>query len=168
MEAIPAELLEALSTSDAKAIEKWWMELADGERTEIVCMWDARRDTCVWAEGLDESGPQQLHGMLMVITARFHRPDEKTPDDDWRPDDIEYMMGRPEVYLWEPPQRVFGIGCTAHQAARSALMEGIIPADCSCPLHSPDRPMRKRLDLTPYHSIRLGLRRVTSEKRSHS
>ena len=115
MEAIPAELLEALSTSDAKAIEKWWMELADGERTEIVCMWDARRDTCVWAEGLDESGPQQLHGMLMVITARFHRPDEKTPDDDWRPDDIEYMMGRPEVYLWEP-----ATACLRHRLHRTS------------------------------------------------
>ena len=28
-------------------------------------------------QGLDESGPQQLHGMLMVITARFHRPTKK-------------------------------------------------------------------------------------------
>jgi hypothetical protein len=92
----------------------------------------------------------------MVVTARFHQPGKDLPDEEWREDYTEYMMGRPEVYLWEPPIRIFHIGCT-HHVAKAILMAGKVPADFACPLGLPTCPMRKLLDAAPNHSIQLGV-----------
>jgi hypothetical protein len=156
METIPASVVDSLSPTEAQAVETWWAGSTEGARCELAKLWDARRDSCMWAEDQDEAGRPHLYCIPMIVTARFHRPDLALPDEEWRADFFEYMMGRPEVYLWEPPLRVFRI-CFTHQVARSVLMQGKVPADFSCPLGSTDCPMRTLLNVAPNCSLQLGL-----------
>jgi hypothetical protein len=58
----------------------------------------------------DEQGRLQLHALPVRVTAKLVHMTEQVDDEEWRADYAEYLLGRPEVYLWEPPLRVFYIG----------------------------------------------------------
>jgi hypothetical protein len=125
MEAPPAHLLEGLSRDEYREVIKWWNALSEDSRCEITGLWDNRLDSCAWTAEQDESGTFQFHPLPIILTNRFVPAFRETPTEVWQDDFFEYMFGRPDVYLWEPPLRTFYIGGSSQQS-ELILLPGLL------------------------------------------
>lgn len=136
---IPADLLEAIPPGSETVARRWWASLAEDERRQVVGLWDDRREVRFFSPQADEAGRlDEWEQVPRVEGGRFLPRDDAWGLAEWGPGYFEHILAHPEfVLLWEPAERTFHIGCTRHQAGRSCLESGQVPADFVCPMGSP-------------------------------
>jgi hypothetical protein len=88
-------------------------------------MWDSRLDSCAWSTEQDEAGAFRFHHLPIILTNRFVPGFRETAPETWQDDFSEYMFGRPEIYLWEPPIRTFHIA-GSFQQSELVLLPGLL------------------------------------------
>jgi hypothetical protein len=88
-------------------------------------MWDSRLDSCAWTTEQDEAGGFRFHQLPIILTNKFVPGFRQIATEAWQNDFSEYMLGRPEVYLWEPPPRTFYIAGTSQQS-ELVLVPGLL------------------------------------------
>jgi hypothetical protein len=144
MREIPADLLSAIPPGSEGVARQWWGALSEDDRRQVAGLWDARREVHFFSPQADEAGRVDEWGQVpRVRGGRFVPPDDAWGLSEWGPGYFEHLLEHPElVLLWEPAGRTFHIGCTRHQAARSCLASGRVPAEFVCPVDSPACPLR--------------------------
>ena len=129
---VPAALVSASKEVDRAAVQAWWDGLSDDARAEVARLCDRRLDACFFGVVADERD----HVVPKVRGGRFVASDDEWGFDEWGPSYFEHLLQHPELVLvWDPPQRTFHTGCTAHPAARACWGAGAgdVPADFVCP-----------------------------------
>jgi hypothetical protein len=116
MQAPPVQLLEGLSQDEYGEVMQWWNALSEDSRCEITGLWDSRLDSCAWTFEQDETGGFRFHPLPIILTNRFVPAFREIATEVWYADFFDYMFGRSEVYLWEPPPRTFYIGGSFQQS----------------------------------------------------
>ena len=130
----PTQLIQGLSQEQYREVMDWWNALSEESRCEITTLWDNRLDSCLWTVDKDDTGSFRFHLLPMVLTNRFVPGLRDVATEVWYADLFEYMFGRSEVYLWEPPPRTFYIGGTLRQSEPVLLPDLLL---CLSPLHPP-------------------------------
>jgi hypothetical protein len=143
MAEIPADLLAAIPPTSAFVAQAWWASLCEADRSHVAGLWDERREVHFFTPQADETGRVDDWGQVPAVKGgRFVPPDDAWGLAEWGPGYFEHLLEHPElVLLWEPAERTFHIGCTAHTAARSCLESGGVPSDFRCPAGSPSCPL---------------------------
>ena len=127
----PGVAIEAVSADRQREVSRWWARLPKGERRWLRRSW--RTDV-------------SLTGRFV---ARRKRPETlaEHPHLDW----YEYLVAH-EIVLGDGPRYHI---CSAHTAARRAILDGILRTDFVCPLRRAACPMRLVLDVAPGRDLRL-------------
>lgn len=146
----PRAFLESYDPADHPHVLAWWSLLTNDDQLELAQLYDPR------AERIDRQG---LGGFQRVIWRKLplELRASLVEDDPWadqardRLDLLEHFFNQ-EALAPEPhPPHI----CSAHHAARAALVRGLIPRDFTCPLERGDCLIRQRLAEAGGESIAL-------------
>ena len=149
MDEMPADVLGRVAEDARAVVCRWWADLTDKQRGQLVAEWDERREMVFFTPE-----PGDCWEMLpVVIGGRFIPKEQPLVSPEWHADYFEYLLKYPELLVNAPAERVFALGCTAHPEARAALKAGCIPAGFTCPLANSECPMRKLLARAPGQSL---------------
>ena len=117
---IPADL-----TTDAN---RWWMQLSDADRAELVRLCDARKDVFLFETFDPDKDDQRITGR------RFLPHDDAFGLEEWGDEYFDTLLSNPELMIvYDPPRRTFFIGCNRHSNARDCFLHGKIAAAFVCP-----------------------------------
>lgn len=151
MDELPAGVLAEVSEDARAVVCRWWADLTDKQRRQLLTAWDEQRETAFFSplRGDTEAG------VPVVIGGKFVPAENPFISPEWHADYFEYLLKNPELLVNEKQVFILGGVCTAHPEARAALEAGGIPAGFTCPRANVDCPMRKWLDRAPGCSLML-------------
>ena len=136
-----------MSSTATTEVQRWWEELPDGARRELIWRW-----------GVLPLAGSEARSFEVAILEAESVDDLDGPDDPggWNRDLYEYIVGRPVLGFFLDGRR-FYIGCRAHPSARRAVRAGRIEATFRCPRSRRDCPMRALIRGAGGRSVRLRL-----------
>jgi hypothetical protein len=106
LEELPLALLAAIPDSERVAVQRWWAELSNVARQEVVELCDERCEECFF--GPPAEGEEQP----VVIGGRFLPHDDAWRFADWAADWREYLTAHPDVVIAAQfRSRCFMTGC---------------------------------------------------------
>jgi len=153
---LPDDLVDNATPEQALAAEQWWEELSARTRADFSLMWDQRaEDSALY--GFVDGDELVWRELPLELVGEFIEPDSAPfSHDELQQQLLEFVNNHEEIEFFIV-ERKFHI-CRAHAAARQIVVDGILPADFSCPLSSGDCPMRRLLELEPGKSLRFVVR----------
>jgi hypothetical protein len=151
MNGIPPQLLDGLCSIDHPEVAAWWAALPQAAQREIG-------DLCAPEQEQQFVGSVAGHkarARPILIGGRFVPRDDTAGWQEWHAEYFEHLLCNPELVIWQPPiVRTFRV-CTRHEAVRTVLAAGRLPANFQCPLEAEECAIRRILSLAPGESLRL-------------
>ncbi len=138
MPEMPAAFLKRLSLREIEVVRDWWGKLPPTAQREVVALYDGRQSVS-----------------LPSVRNPFVREEDEAGWAEWHAEYFDHLISNPELIHWELPVVPSFHICTAHEAARSVVEDGLVPPDFACPFQFASCPMRRLLAAVPGKAVRL-------------